>query len=174
MILLNRLVLIGNLIGATSTMEVAGEYFFTFFCCYYFSVFSVPKEKFIDYITTSNDYKHHFDPATIWKEIYGRQIRTMNELTHFIVIFLNLCHFILHVVAYRLSIIQPYVLSFSFLFCCKSDSVHKIGIVDLKYMHLCINPYLTDICQARTREWSRPSVSVWSRARYTLTGILTL
>ncbi|CAF1051843.1 unnamed protein product [Rotaria sordida] len=25
----------------------------------------VPKEKFVDYITTSNDYKHHFDPATI-------------------------------------------------------------------------------------------------------------
>jgi Ca2+-binding EF-hand superfamily protein len=25
----------------------------------------VPKEKFVDYITTSNDYKHHFDPATV-------------------------------------------------------------------------------------------------------------
>jgi len=25
----------------------------------------VPKDKFVDYVTTSNDYKHHFDPATV-------------------------------------------------------------------------------------------------------------
>jgi hypothetical protein len=49
-------------------MVVVGEwFFFTFFYSYPLSyfIFSVPKEKFVDYITTSNDYKHHFDPATV-------------------------------------------------------------------------------------------------------------
>ncbi len=46
-------------------MELDGQLFIYNFNSSFQIIFSVPKEKFVEYITNSNDYKHHFDPAVV-------------------------------------------------------------------------------------------------------------
>jgi hypothetical protein len=48
-------------------MEVAGLFYLNDYYYFYsfLSYFSVPQETFVEYITTSDDYKNNFDRAVV-------------------------------------------------------------------------------------------------------------